>query len=185
MQSSVVIEPNEEPWPPLAPLFNDDEWIGKGQQYPNWHAPLALRWLWRPPYYTRHRELEATIFHRRFHVKWSHKNMWRLAKEICSRTGVPRPKRTPPPSTLRKRTRCRLRRRRPLRTGGRLGSTAQPTPRPSPDTNLAHLNLSLFPSSCISPYLRLQIDTNRRPTPNHPITILQFLTAIPYEPTCF
>ena len=93
--------------------------------------------------------------------------MWRLAKETCSRTGVPRPKRTPPPSTLRKRTRCRLRRRRPLRTGGRLGSTAQPTPRPSPDTNLAHLNLSLFLSSCISPYLRLQIDTNRRPTPNH------------------
>ena len=96
-----------------------------------------------------------------------------------------RAKRTPPPSTLRKRTRCRLRRRRPLRTGGRLGSTTQPSPRPSPDTNLAHRNLFLSPPSCISPYLRLQIDTNRRPTPNHPTTLLRFLTAIPYEPTCF
>ena len=39
MQSPLVIELNEEP-----PSFNEDEWTGKGRQYPKEeHAPLALK----------------------------------------------------------------------------------------------------------------------------------------------
>ena len=40
MESPEVIEINEEP-----PSFNEDEWIGKGRQYPKGdNAPLALRY---------------------------------------------------------------------------------------------------------------------------------------------
>ena len=39
MQSPTVIEVNDEP-----PSFNEDEWIGKGRQYPKEDAPLPLKY---------------------------------------------------------------------------------------------------------------------------------------------